>query len=95
MLTLRADQHSLFAVRGTILLLIRQVMNSQNERQQTTHTRKAQHPASTVTKTTWALTPVHLTCKLVAMLCVQNKHGGAWTHDIQLQCDWVLTLELF
>lgn len=41
MLTLRADQHSLFAVRGAILLLTRQVMNSQNERQQTMHIHKA------------------------------------------------------
>lgn len=41
MLTLRADQHSLFAVRRVILLLTKQVMNFQNEKQQTTHTHKA------------------------------------------------------
>lgn len=41
MLTLGADQHSLFAVRRAILLLTRQVMNSQIEKQQTTYTHKA------------------------------------------------------
>lgn len=89
----RADQHSLFAVRGAILLLTRQVMNSQNERQQTMHTRKATGKHSY--QDNMAVIPVHLSCKPVAMFCVQNKHGGAWSYGIQLQCDWVLILELF